>query len=170
MESILIKVFLFITNAIIIPIFIPLLNWLLRKDDYTADIKLVKNSDDKSIRMSKSDNITPFIEELPTAYFANLVSIVVYMYSEHFRIPFLIIYYILTVYCILLIIFSKKDFPKKCKEKIVKWIGIILLLFTFIIAIGPYIKVKANSNSTQTVQTDLVVKERNTFFIAKENQ
>lgn len=140
-EEMITKIMINIVNAFLVPIVLPIfLNVINREREIETSTDTLKLTLDKFtfFKIKKVyDDKTPFYKDLPSAYFANLVWAVVYMYGENFRTPFLVFYYVLIVLCLIYIVFLTRDFSKETKFRSVVIIGIILSIFSLLIIFGP---------------------------------
>ena len=142
-EKLVTDIFINLINAILVPLVLPVFNFVLNKEKVTESrtdtgtVHLTPSKFGKPKKTSDIDEKITFRNELPAAYFANLVWAVVYMYSNNFRSPFIIVYYTLIVISLILIVFVTRDFSEIIKKRIITWTGIILILFSLIIIFCP---------------------------------
>lgn len=142
-EKIITDIIINIINAFLVPIVIPIFTVILKKEAAfetrtdTISVSLEKINSKKPKLISDVDEKIKLRNELPSAYFANLVCGVVYMYSNNFRTPFIIIYYTLIVISLILIVFVTRNYSETTKKRIINVTGIILIIFSLIIIFCP---------------------------------
>lgn len=144
-EKIITDIFINLINAFLVPIVLPIFTLILKRDKAfdtrtdTSEVSIEKTSTDKPKLVSDVDQQIKLRYELPSAYFANLVWAVVYLYSNNFRTPFIILYYTLIVLNLMFIVFTTKDYSEELKTNLIKYVGIGLILLSLTIIFAPYI-------------------------------
>lgn len=144
-EKLVTDILINLINAFLVPLVLPVFNLVLNKEKVTdartdtGTVHLTPSKFGKPKKTPDIDDKVTFMNELPAAYFANLVWAVVYMYSNSFRTPFIIVYYVLIVASLILIVFVTRDFENETKKRLIAIIGIILIITTLVIIVMPFL-------------------------------